>query len=232
MRSILLIAIFSLAGMNKLNAQFEYFNSTTGISGDQESELTVDIEVLEDGYLVWGGGVNDDEFYFLRKISFEGLLLEEQQFNLEEGFVLIGIGNSLSIDLEESKGFISRVHVGPQGVRGVGIKTNLELDTLWIKYYQLYDDHTDFFTHTPVEEGYAIAGEYGSGPGERGTFIAMLDTAGQVLWHESIHAPSEGVFRNLVISQLGDKFVISGAQGTGIDTEGYVEILADDGELL
>lgn len=211
------------------SGQYEYFNATIGVDSDEESELSVEIELLEDGYLVFGGGVNEDEFYFYRKHGFDGELIDEYEFILDEGFIFMGTGGNFS--LKDSLGFLSRAHTGPQGVRGVGLKSNTELDTLWLKYYSLYDDYTSFFTHTPVEDGYAIAGEYGVGPGQRGTFIAMLDTAGQVLWHESIHAPEEGVFRNTMISTLGDAFIVSGGELINEETIGYVEFLNPDGTL-
>ena len=209
--------------------QFEYFNQVIGVEGDSESEGTPDIELLEDGYMVWGGGVNSDEFYFLRKLDSNGTILAEHRFGLEDGFIYVGAGSNFSF--HEGFGFLSRAHVGSLGTRGLAMKSNENLDTLWLKYYQLYDDYTYFFTHTPFSDGYAIAGEYGLAPGERGTFIAMLDTAGQVLWHQSIHAPSEGVFRNRDISAFEDGFIVSGASGTGGDTEGRIEKLDAFGNL-
>ena len=212
--------------------QFEYFNQVIGVEGDSESEGTPDIELLEDGYMVWGGGVNSDEFYFLRKLDSNGTLLAEHRFGLEDGFIYVGAGSNFSF--HEGFGFLSRAHVGSLGTRGLAMKSNENLDTLWLKYYQLYDDYTYFFTHTPFSDGYAIAGEYGLAPGERGTFIAKIDTAGEVLWHQSIHAPSEGVFRNTQISRLGNNFILTGGEIVGVNSEtvGYIEVLNASGDLL
>jgi len=59
-----------------------------------------------------------------------------------------------------------------------------------------------------------------------------VDLEGEVLWNEIIHEPSEGVFRNVDISAIGEQYVVSGASDAGVDTEGYLEIVDGSGDIL
>jgi len=58
-----------------------------------------------------------------------------------------------------------------------------------------------------------------------------IDTLGNVLWHQLIHAPTEGVFRNLDISVVDGGYVWSGAKGVAENTSGRLERISQDGEL-
>lgn len=52
-----------------------------------------------------------------------------------------------------------------------------------------------------------------------------IDTLGEVLWHQLIHEPSEGVFRNLDISVVEGGYIWSGGDGVLSETEGYIEFI-------
>jgi hypothetical protein len=110
------------------------------------------------------------------------------------------------------------------------MKFDLGLDTLWTRQYDEYFPETYFYTYAPSENGFIIAGENGPEPGERGTFIMEIDPEGEVLWHNEIHAPEEGLFRNRSISQLNSKFIVSGVDQAG-NNQSYVEILGESGVL-
>jgi hypothetical protein len=59
-----------------------------------------------------------------------------------------------------------------------------------------------------------------------------IDSIGNVLWHNEIHAPSEGLFRNLNITQYGEKYIVSGIDQNGNDSEVYIDVLNSFGELV
>ena len=225
----LLISFYS----NGLKAQFEYFNLVQGIEGDNSSQTSVDIEVVDDTYVIWGGGVdNGGSYFYLRLLDLSGDELTEISFERPGELLYLGSGGSLSYDMNSHDYWLSRHIVDTVGSHGILFKASESLDTTWSRKYQFYGGYTSFITHCLDEDAIIVAGDYGSAPGQRGTFIAKIDTAGEVLWHQSIHAPEEGAFRNTQISVLGENIVVTGGEIVNSLTIGYLEILTSSGQLI
>ena len=73
-------------------AQFTYFNQITGVLGDENSQSVTNVEVVSDGYVVWGGGVDSagQGFHFVRKYSIEGVIINENVLVHQNQYVLGG----------------------------------------------------------------------------------------------------------------------------------------------
>ena len=128
--------------------------------------------------------------------------------------------------------FLHTQGVVDQGlVKGFAMMLDSNLDTLWSKVYETYDPSTYFYTHSWDGDGFIIAGETLEPGGGRGTFIMKIDTLGNVLWHNLIHAPWEGVFRNLDVSVVEGGYVWSGAEGVGFETNGIIEYIDTNSTL-
>jgi len=213
-------------------SQYVYFNQVTGVSGDLISEGVTNIEIMNDQYFVWGGGINNSvQFKLLRTLDVDGSIVTENNLLFPDSYVYSGITNCFQRIPGEESFLMSHAIVDSEGTKGFLMKVDNSLDTLWTKKLDMYAPYTYVFTHTWDEDGFILAGEHGNGPGVRGTFIAKVDTEGELLWTQVIHPPT-GAYRNVQISALDNGYVVSGASSAGGDTEGYIETLSQSGILL
>jgi hypothetical protein len=193
--SILVIVLFV-----KGHGQYTYFNQVYGQFGDNASEGMTCAEVFGEYTYTWGGGIfNGVQKKILRKYDQEGNMVDEAVLEFEDSYVYSGITNSFQRIPGEEAFLMSHAIVDSDGTHGFLMKVDSDLDTLWTKKIDIFPPYTYFYTHTYVGDGFVLAGEYGLGPGERGTFIAKIDLEGNYLWHEILHEPSEGAFRNFDI---------------------------------
>src|SRR5690606_10708456 len=79
-----------------LCAQFTYLNQITGEQGDLSAEGTTNIEVLSDGFVLWGSGIDDNVLlHFARKYNFLGEITDENVlYDDSAEYVYAGITNS------------------------------------------------------------------------------------------------------------------------------------------
>ena len=232
MKTFLLIIVLCFYSIISYG-QYDYYNIVIGESNDLESEGLRDIEVIGESYYCWGGGVDNGlEFRFFRMFDDEGVILNENRFTYDAGFIWVGAGQTF-YKLNNSEGFLlSRPLVDLDGTKGLLMKVGLDLDTLWTREYDLYPPYTYLLTHDELNDGsIVLTGEHGNGPGVRGTFIAKVDPEGELLWTNVIHPPN-GAYRNVQISALTSGFVVSGGSNAGGNTEGYIEVLSESGDLL
>ncbi len=215
-----------------LAGQYTYFNVVHGEMGDDFSEVASNIEVFEDHYVTWGGVVYAGQpFPSIRSYSYDGELLASLDLSFTQSYLYVGLTNSFQRIPGEDAFLMSHAIVDAEGTHGFLMKVDSNLDTLWTRKIDIFPPYTYFFTHAWDEDGFILAGEYGLGPGVRGTFIAKVDLDGNYLWHEILHEPSEGAFRNFDISTVNNQIFVSGAFGAGFDTDGYTEVISDSGIL-
>ena len=214
-------------------SQYTYFNQLSLESGLEfgNYDTSTNLEVVGDELIVWGGqAINGIPYLFVRRFDSSGVEIEESTFNFGDSLIYIGGTNSF-LSIPNSDGFLFSHAMYSDGIgEGIIMKFSSTLDTVWSKTYNEYFPETYFYTHATSENGFVIAGEYGPELGERGTFIMEIDPEGEVLWHNEIHAPEEGLFRNRSISQHDDKFIVSGVDQAG-DNQSYIEIVSEDGIL-
>jgi hypothetical protein len=127
---------------------------------------------------------------------------------------------------------ISSSFYDTEGTHGYLMKVDEYLDTLWRKVIDIYPNETYIFTHAWDGDGFILAGEHQAAGVGNGTFIAKVDTEGQYLWHTVLHEPEEGSYRNRYISAIPEGYIVSGAEGGGIDTEGQIEFYDTQTEVL
>src|SRR5690554_350604 len=92
MRWVLIIILF-IVNCAQLSAQFTYFNQITGGQADLTWQSTTNVEVVQDGYVVWGGGVyeNGALYQFARKYNLYGdVIIENILFDDSAEYVLSG----------------------------------------------------------------------------------------------------------------------------------------------
>lgn len=211
--------------------QFTYFNSLWGLEADERSDSGTNLEVLGDSLYVFGAGIDSGNDFFLSFIvDSEGNEISSVDLSIDTSYIYSGFTHSVLFHPSDST-FLFSQGVIQSEVRGMLLKMDKNLDTLWTRTYSQYSPNTYFYTHAPSTNGFILAGEHVvSDPAGRGTFIMEIDTAGNVLWHNEIHAPEEGLFRNRSISQLNSKFIVSGVDQAG-NNQSYIEILGESGVL-
>ena len=231
MKTFLLIIVLCFYSIISYG-QYDYYNIVIGESSDLESETSTNIEILHDSIFTWGGGVNSGvDFELIRMYTAGGIQLNERILIFSDNYIYPGATNSFQKIPEEEAFLMSHALVDQEGTKGLLMKVGLDLDTLWTRTYDMYAPDTYFYTHTWDGDGFVLAGEHGNGPGVRGTFIAKVDPEGELLWTNVIHPPN-GAYRNVQISALTSGFVVSGGSNAGGNTEGYIEVLSESGDLL
>lgn len=207
-----------------LAAQFDYFNMRIGLD-----ESSSNVEVVGNEYIVMGlDETGTDDCWFFRRYDENGVQLEESCYFFPGELHYLGLTNSFQKVPDQSFYLHTQGLFEDGQIKGSAMLLDLELDTIWRRKYDTYAPETYFTTHVWDGDGWILAGEHGPEAGERGTFIMKIDMLGEVLWHELIHDPSEGVFRNLDISVVEGGYVWSGGSGTGINTEGNIEFISEN----
>jgi hypothetical protein len=223
----LVLHILMVFWVQEFKAQYDYFNSINGIN-----EGAGDIEVLGDYFYIMGAGqIDGEDCWFFRKLDNEGNEVDQSCFFFPGQFHFLGTTKSFQKIPGDDAFLHTQGFIEGNAVKGFALKINSDLDTVWTRVFDQYNPETYFTTHTWDGNGFILAGEHGPEAGERGTFIMKIDTLGNVLWHNLIHAPWEGVFRNRDISVVEGGYVWSGASGLLENTEGQLEYISENGLL-
>jgi hypothetical protein len=195
-----------------LHAQYTYFNQLTGIQGDLESEGCANVEVVSDGYVVWGGGINDGSiFYFVRKYDFDGTILDANIIEFTQEYFYTGVTISFQWDPNTERFIVIHSAETLGDVKGRLLAFNSSLDLEIDLYYDLYPPNTYFFGFLIEPDGYVVIGEQGPNINSEGTFIAKLDFEGNVLWNEILQPEVfQHIYRNSTIISIDGGYLIGG----------------------
>lgn len=234
MRSFL-IFLFTL-NCAFVNAQFIYFNQIYGEQNDLLSEGCSNVEVVDDGYVIWGGGIDDNTLLsFVQKYSLSGVLIDENiLFDDSAEYVYAGITKSFQWNpYTEIFVFIQGVNLLGQGnLEGYLIEFDTNLDTTFTRRYNQYAPYTYPFVFQIEEDGYVVVGETGNST-SAGTFIMKLDFEGNVLWSEIMQPVVSGdIYRNNSILKLEDQYMISGYGQVDNELFGLISFVDHDGTNL
>ncbi len=218
MRSIPLV-LLCMCWNGILLAQFTYFSQLTGVQGDNETEQVSNIEVVDGGYMVWGGGTNDEVgfFYFVRKYDFQGQVLDQTTLvYYPQDYLYSGIINSLQYNSYTNEFIMLQGAETPNGVQGRFLGFNVNLELVTDLYFDLYTPNTYFLGFLIEEDGYTVIGEQGPNINSEGTFIAKLDFEGNVLWNKILQPEVyQHFYRNWNIIKESDGYLIVGRGNTG-----------------
>ena len=230
MNMLRILMILGSIALNQIDlaAQFDYFNMRIGLD-----ESSSNVEVVGNEYIVMGlDETGTDDCWFFRRYDENGVQLEESCYFFPGELHYLGLTNSFQKVPDQSFYLHTQGLFEDGQIKGSAMLLDLELDTIWRRKYDTYAPETYFTTHVWDGDGWILAGEHGPEAGERGTFIMKIDMLGEVLWHELIHDPSEGIFRNRDISVVEGGYVWSGAEGTLENTEGQIEFISEDLDLV
>lgn len=195
------------------NAQFTYFNQITGESGDLSSEVCANVEVVNDGYVIWGAAIDDNILkHFIRKYNLEGEIVNENILIHQNQYVLSGIVNSFKWNPYIQKFiYIHGTNLNSGTTEGYLIEFDQNLDTVFTKRYAQYPPYTYPFIFEVEPDGYIVVGEQGGISNSNGTFIMKLDFAGNVLWSEILQPEVyQHIYRNWSIIRTDSGYLISG----------------------
>jgi len=217
-------------------AQFTYFSQLTGIQGDEEIEQVSNIEVVNDGYVVWGGGANNQIglFHFVRKHDFQGQLIDQTTVvYYPEDYLYSGIVNSFQYNPHTDEFVMLQGAETPTGVQGRMLAFNQNLDLVSDLYYDIYPPNTYFYGFLIEEDGYVITGEQGSDINSEGTFIAKLDFEGDVLWNEILQPEVyQQIYRNLSIIPVQEGYLLAGRGRALFNDFGILTKVSNQGNVL
>lgn len=222
---------FVLLGLHNVQAQYSYFNQISGEIGDLSSEITANIEVVNDGYVIWGALVDDGVLkHYVRKYGVDGEIVDENVLEFENEYFYTGITNSMQWNLYTEQFIVLQGSVVDDGVsaRLLSFDTNLELNQDLV--YNEYSPNTYFFGFLIEEDGYVIYGEYGPFVNGEGTFIMKLDFEGNVVWNEVMQTEvNQVVYRNYSIVSLGDEGYLVAGGGVSGNPFGLVTVVNMNG---
>ena len=215
-----------------VQAQYTYFNQIYGEIGDLASETMSNVEVVNDGYVTWGGGINDGvDLEYLRKFDLDGVLIDENILDLGDESFYAGIVNSMQWNPYTQQFVVLQGSIINDGVsaRLLSFDTDLELDQNVI--YDNYAPNTYFFGFLIEPDGYVIIGERGPLVNGEGTFIMKLDLEGNVLWNEIMQPEvNQHVYRNWSILSLDSGYMIFGGGVVVDDRFGLITLTDLQGE--
>ncbi len=141
-----------------LSAQFEYFNQITGEQGDLSSEVSANIEVVNDGYVIWGSAIDDNVLlHYVRKYDLFGEIINENiLYDDSAEYVLSGIIKSFQWNpYTEKFVYIHGVNLlGQKITEGYLIEFDINLDTTFTRRYNHYPPYTYPFIFSIEEDGY------------------------------------------------------------------------------
>lgn len=197
-------------------AQFTYFNQITGEFGDLSSEICANVELANDGYVIWGAEIDDNVLkHFMRKYSLEGEVVYENNLTFENEYLYTGIVASMQWNPYTNQ------FVAMQGsdmgatteARLLTFNENLELeDNL---YFDNYDPFTYFLGFLIEPDGYVVMGETASIQNTQGTFLMKLDFEGNVIWNQVLQPDVyQHIFRNWNIIKIDSGYLVFGGGST------------------
>ncbi len=214
-----LITVILVVNCALTSAQFTYFNQITGDLTDESSETVANVEVVDDGYVLWGGGVNENMqgLQFVRKYDLLGNIVDENILIDPEGvYVLGGIINSFKWNSYLNKFvYIHGVNLDDSTTEGYLIEFDQNLNIVFTKRYNQYPPYTYPFIFDLESDGYVVAGEYGGISNSNGTFIMKLDFEGNILWSEIMQTEIyQNIYRNRNILKTENGYLIAGGGST------------------
>jgi hypothetical protein len=222
--------------------QFTYFSQLTGIQGDQESEQVANVEVLPDGYMVWGGGANAQVglFHFVRKYSLNGAILGQTTVvYYPEDYLYSGIVGSFQYNPYTDEFIMLQGAETPNGVQGRFLTFNQSIELTRDLYYDLYQPYWTYFFGFHIEpDGYVVFGEQGysntNSIGEQaGTFMAKLDYEGNVLWNQVVQPVLfQHIYRNWTIAPLDDGYLLGGLKTAVSNNSGILTKVDGQGNTV
>ena len=206
------------------SAQFTYFNQITGNLYDQNSELSTNIEVKENSYVIWGGGVDSiNSFVHIRKYDLDGNALNEHILYDENEYFYPGIVASMQWNPYTQQFVVMQgADVGATAeARMLTFDENLQLeDNL---YFDNYNPYTYFLGFLIESDGYVVLGETASMDYTQGTFLMKLDFDGNVIWNEVLQPDVyQHIYRNWSVLKIDAGYLISGyGKSPGWDDQYY-----------
>jgi hypothetical protein len=200
-----------------INAQYTYFSETFGEFGDQETESVTNVEVIGDSIYMFGG-IDSDEIPFstlLRIVDMNGDLIDERILPKDYNSFFIGRNNAVSKTSDNS--FLFTQAVLQDGTKGIAIRYNLSLDTLWEKTYDLYPSTLTNFRSNYSKDGVnLVLGEHNS---LYSSFLISLSEEGEVIWNKTLRNGIDGSvgYINEDLIFLEDGYLIGGFRRTAGD---------------
>lgn len=235
MRYLMLTITIYFISSSLSHAQFTYFNQVTGQQGDEESNSSTNIEVVDDSYIVWGSGIDNGLLInFIRKYNFNGEIIDQDELIFPNEYVLAGIINSFKWNPFNNKFvFIHGSNQNDGSTEGLLIEFDENLDSTFTKRFSQYPPYTYPYIFEVADNGYIVAGEQGSSMNSPGTFLMKLDFEGNVLW-DAIMQPeiNQHIYRNNSIIEIDNNYLLAGGYYSGIEPYGTLTITNDIGETL
>ena len=227
MRKLFLNIILIVLGLHTAQAQYTYFNQIEGEIGDLASETMSNIEVVDDGYITWGGGINNGvDLEYMRKFDLNGVLVDENILDLGDESFYAGIVNSMQWNPYTEQFVVLQGSIIGDGLsaRLLSFDTDLELDQNMV--FDTYSPNTYFYGFLIEEDGYVIYGEQGALSNSEATFIMKMDFEGNVLWNEILQVEVyQDIYRNTTIAKTENQYLIFGG---GYDDEYFGLITVTD----
>ncbi len=223
-----LLTIILIVNCALSSAQFTYFNQITGDLTDEESQSATNIEVVEDGYVIWGAGIEDNILkYFIRKYNLSGEIINENVLISQNEYVLIGLTNSFKWNPFIQKFvYIHGTNLNDGTTEGYFIEFDQALNAIFTRNYSQYPPYTYPFIFEVEPDGYIVVGEYGVISNSSGSFIMKLDFEGNILWSEILQTDIyQNIYRNLNILKTETGYLIAGGGSTpetGYDRFGLI----------
>ncbi len=218
-----------------------YFNVITGADNLLRSQTSAGIHAAADGYVVWGGGVDDGtSFYFLRKYNVESSDYEEFEFILPGESLFIGIRTSFQFNPYTNQYVVfqggGENGGGLQG-RMLVFNDNLELEQNL--YFDLFPPHTYFYGFLVEPDGYIVSGEMFSATGVfptyNGTFLTKIDFEGNVVWNQVLKPRVPGYqYRNNYLLKTETGYILTGwgRFNSNVNSWGQITFTDQDGIVV
>ena len=237
-RLIILISILFFSA--QLRAQFTYFNQITGEQGDLSAEITTNVEIINNRYILLGAAVDDGTlFLYAREYNNIGEIVNSNIIYPDSSeYVYIGRTKSFQWNpYTETFVFMQGVNLLGQGnLEGYLIEFDSNLDTTFTRRYNQFTPYTYLFTFLIEEDGYVVVGETTDNPNSQGTFIMKLDFEGYVLWSEIMQPMVfQDIYRNWSIEKLENGYLIAGrgrTEESNFETFGLLTTTNFQGETI
>jgi len=233
LKRIIKILFLILVWSTVSKAQYTYFSVLDGSIGDEDSQSSSNIEVVDDGYVVWG--VRTDQnivTYFTKKFDLEGNLDIENSLSFPNQTVYSGpTGSFIYSDLNDQFVFAQGALQEDGSTKSLVIRFNTELDTIDSNIYNLYPPYNSFHRPFQVSDGYLLLGrrEVPEVDNGRGTYFIKLDQGGELLWSNPISEVIPGLrYRNTTVFEENEKYILIGGKvnpGGPLETDDYTGII-------